>query len=141
MLLRRTGRAGFHPGLDQSAGLLLRAGHRAAASAGSPGPPNQRIFADMMDEFLELASTVACGILELGADFGDRLALPRHFARCQVPFRMARHTAGFEVRMLVANRAAHRRKAMAVRAACDRRMVEPPLIALPRPTDCGMAIR
>src|SRR5438128_5590756 len=76
MLLRRTGRAGFHPGLDQSAGLLLRAGHRAAASAGGPGPPNQRIFADMLDEFLELASTVACGILELGADFGDRLATP-----------------------------------------------------------------
>src|SRR5882762_9767949 len=141
MLLRGTGRAGFHPGLDQGAGLLLRAGHGAAASAGSPGPANQRIFADMMDEFLELASTVTCGILELRADFGNRLALPRHFARCEVPLRMARHAAGFEVRMLVATRAAHRWKTMTVRAARDRRLVQPALVALPRSIGCGMAIR
>src|SRR5205809_3405778 len=126
MLLRRTGRAGFHPGLDQSAGLLLRAGHRAAASAGSPGPPNQRIFADMMDEFLELASTVACGILALGADFGDRLALPRHFARSQLPFRPARPTARLEARTLAATRAAHRPTAPPARAARHPPLLSPP---------------
>ena len=124
MLLRRTGRAGFHPGLDQSAGLLLRAGHRAAASAGSPGPPNQRIFADMMDEFLELASTVACGILELGADFGDRLALPRHFARREMPLRMTRHAAGIEVRILVTDLTAHRRCAVTIDPPLHRRLVQ-----------------
>src|SRR5215216_4404853 len=140
MLLRRTGRAGFHPGLDQRTGLLLRAGHGAAASAGSPGPADQRIFADMMDEFLKLAAAIACGVLELRADFGNRLALPRHFARCEMPFRMARHAAGFEVCMLVANCATHRRKAMTVRAARHRRLVQPTLVALPRPIGCGMTI-
>src|SRR6186713_2068305 len=140
LLLRRTSRAGFHPGFDQRTSLLLRAGRGAAAGTGGPGPANQRIFADMMDEFFNLAPAIARRILELRADFRNRFALPRHFARCKVPFRMARHTAGLEVCMLVANRTAHRRKAMAVRAAHDRRLMQAALVTLPRSVAGGMAI-
>ncbi len=74
-LLRGTGSAGFHPGLDRRTGLLLRSGRGTAAGAGGPGPAHQRIFAYVMDEFLDLAPAVARRIFELGADFGNRLAV------------------------------------------------------------------
>jgi len=47
-----------------------------------------------MDEILDLAAAVARGIPELLANFGDRLALPRHFTRGEMPFGVARHVAG-----------------------------------------------
>ena len=39
--------------------------------------------------------------------------------------RVAGHAAGIEIGLLVADRTAHRRKAKTVRAALDRRLVEP----------------
>src|SRR5439155_11799190 len=59
VLLRGTGRSGFHPGLNQRAGLLLRTGRGAAAGAGGPGPADQRIFADVMDKVFDLTSAIA----------------------------------------------------------------------------------
>jgi hypothetical protein len=49
---------------------------------------------------------VARGILDLFADLPERLALPCHPDRREVPLRVARHAGGFEVRGLVACTAA-----------------------------------
>ena len=67
---------------------------------GRPGPADQRILADMVDQILELAAAVARGILDLRADLGNGLALPRHFARREMPFRMTGHAAGIEIGIL-----------------------------------------
>ena len=69
-LRRGAGGAGFHPGFDQRAGLRLRAGGGGAAEAGMPGPADQRVGADVVDQLFDLAAAVAGGILELGADLG-----------------------------------------------------------------------
>src|SRR3954447_3052681 len=131
VLLRGTGGSGFHPGLNQRAGLLLRTGRRAAADAGDPGPADQRIFADVMDKVFDLAPAIAGRIFDLCANFGNRFALPRHRKRREMPFRMARHMAGVEIRVPMAGRTAHRRETMAVRTASDRRLVQPAFVALP----------
>src|SRR5436305_11970128 len=96
VLLRGTGRSGFHPSLNQRAGLLLRSWRGAAAGAGGPGPADQRIFADMMDKVFDLASAITGRVFDLCANFGNRFALPRHLKRREMPFRMARHTARVE---------------------------------------------
>src|SRR5258705_1371783 len=131
VLLRGTGSSGFHPGLNQRTGLLLRTRRGAAAGTGDPGPADQGIFADVMDKIFDLASAIAGRVFELRANFGNRLALPRHLKRRKMPFRMARHTAGVEVRVLMADRTAHRRETVAVRAAGDRWLVQPAFVALP----------
>src|SRR5262249_59473326 len=46
-------RPGFHPGLDERARLLLRAGSRLPAVSGRPSPTDQMIFADMLNECVE----------------------------------------------------------------------------------------
>jgi len=43
-------RPGFHPSLDERPRLLLRAGSRLPAISGRPGPTDQMIFADMLNE-------------------------------------------------------------------------------------------
>src|SRR5258705_11395078 len=101
--------AGFHPGFDQRASLLLRARSGGASIAGRPGPADQRVLANVVDEVFGLAAAIARGIFDLNADLADGLALPRHFARREMPFRMTRHAAGIEVRILVTDRTAHRR--------------------------------
>src|SRR5882757_6144766 len=65
VLLRGTGCSGFHPGLNQRAGLLLRTGRGPAADAGDPGPADQRIFADVMDKFFDLAPAIAGRVFDL----------------------------------------------------------------------------
>ena len=64
--LRGTGRAGFHPGLDQRAGLLLCTGRRAASGARRPGPAHKRIFADVVDE-AAISADVAAVLPAIGA--------------------------------------------------------------------------
>src|SRR5437867_3544014 len=93
-----------------------------------------------MDQLFRLAASIAGGVLDLRTDLGNRLAFPCHFARREMPFRMARHTAGFEVRVLMANRAAHRWKTVPVRTARDRRLMQPAQIALPRTIAGRMAV-
>src|SRR5258706_6267420 len=116
--------AGFHPGFDQRASLLLRARSGGAPIAGRPGPANQRVLANVVDEVFGLAAAIACGVFDLNADFANGLALPCHFARRKLPCRVPRHAAGIEVRILVADRAAHRRCAMTIDPAFDRRLVQ-----------------
>ena len=48
--LVRAGGAGLDPGLDQRARLLLRAGSGLAAESGRPGPADQVVVADVLDE-------------------------------------------------------------------------------------------
>ena len=84
----------------------------------------------MVDEVFGPAAAIARGVFDLNADFADGLALPRHFARREMPFRMTRHAARIEVRVLVTDRTAHRRQAAAVRTALDRRLVKPAFICL-----------
>src|ERR1700753_894044 len=111
---QRTCRAGLYPGLDQRAGLCLRTGRGGAAETGVPGPADQRVRTDMMDQVFDLAAAVTRGILELRADFSQRLALPCHLPRGELPYRVTRHAAGIEVRGLMTNRAVHGLDAMAV---------------------------
>ena len=48
--LLRTYCPGFHPGLDERARFLLRAGGGSAAIPGRPGPADQVVGADMFHE-------------------------------------------------------------------------------------------
>src|ERR1700724_1003190 len=86
-LFRRTSGPGLRPGLDQRTGLPLRTRSRRAAEAWVPCPSNQRVFTDVMDQLFDLAAAVAAGVLDLGADLGERFSLPCHLARGEVPFR------------------------------------------------------
>src|SRR5262249_42126216 len=100
-------RPGFHPGLDERARLLLRAGGRLPAISGRPGPTNQSIAADVMDERFQWSPAIARGVLDLCADLSERFTFPCHLARCKLPLRIARHAGGIEVGLLVADRTTH----------------------------------
>src|SRR5438046_2200210 len=128
--IHRTNCPALYPGFDQRSGFLLRARSGRASIAGRPGPADQRVLANVVDEVFRPAAAIARGVFDLNADFADGLALPRHFARREMPFRMTRHAAGIEVRILVTDRTAHRRQAAAVRTPLDRRLVKPAFICL-----------
>src|SRR5258705_3341401 len=106
------------------------AGQASASIAGRPGPTDQRVLANVVDEIFGLAAAIARGVFDLSADLRDRLALPRHFARREMPIRMTWHAAGVEVRILVTDGTAHRRQTAAVRTARDRWLVKPAFICL-----------
>src|ERR1700722_959401 len=130
--LVRTHRTGLHPRVDKCAGLLLRAGCGTAAKPGRPGPADQSVAADMMDEGFQRPAAVAFAILDLRANLAERLALPRHLSWREMPVRMSGHTARIEIGALVADRAAHRGEAMPIHTARDWRLVEPALVSLAR---------
>src|SRR5260370_14281155 len=121
-LSRRTSRPGFYPGIDQRAGFLLRTGRRGATEARVPSPTDQRVGTDVMDEVFGFPAAVTGGVLDLRADLGKRLAFPRHLARRDMPFRMAVHTAGIEVGVLMTDRATHRLAAITVAPAIAPRL-------------------
>src|SRR4029077_15286273 len=79
--LIRANRSGFHPRLAERDRFLLCAGRRLPAVAGRPGPTDQMVLADMLDERFDGSVSIARGILDLGADLAERLAFPCHFAR------------------------------------------------------------
>src|SRR5271165_6370899 len=83
------------------------------------------VLANMFHEGRQRPIAVLPRILDLGANLGERLALPSHFARREMPDRIARHPCGLEVCRLMAYRTSHRGKAKSVRAALDRRLVKP----------------
>src|SRR5712671_5412496 len=130
--LVRTHRPGFYPGLDERARFLLRAGSRLPAVSGRPGPADQMVLADMLDECFQRPVSIVRGILDLSADLAERLAFPAHFARCEVPDRVSGDAAGIEVGLLVADGAAHGGEAKTIRAALDGRLVKPADVALAR---------
>src|SRR5262245_28964652 len=101
---RGTPAPSLDPGLDEQAELLLRTRRRRAISARTPRPADQRILAHVMDQVLHRLVAVPPAVLDLRADLADRLSLPRHLERRQVPVRIAGHAAGIEVRLAVAGR-------------------------------------
>jgi len=121
----------------------LRLRTRSGLTAGTrrPGPTYQMIGADMVHNLIERAAAIARGILDLRAYLPDRLAFPGHFARRQVPNRIAGHAAGIDIRLLMTNRTAQRRKSETVFTANDRRLMRAAEIALARAIACGMTIR
>lgn len=137
---RGTSRSGLHPGLHQCTRLLLRARRGGAAEAGLPGPADEGVLADMVDQVFHLAAAVARGIPDLLADLTDALAFPGHFARGEVPVGMAGHAAGLEIGALVAGVATHRFEPMAVGAARHRRLMKAGIVALVRSVAGGMAV-
>src|SRR5213080_4900333 len=91
---RRARSPGLHPGFNQRAGLLLRARHGCAAEDGLPGPADEGVLADMVDQVIRFAPAIACGVFDLRADLADGLTLPGHVAWGKVPVGMAGHAPG-----------------------------------------------
>jgi len=128
---------------------LLRAGRGRAAGAGVPPIGDEVVGREVVVDHRELASGVALGVLELAADVADRLAFPRHLARCELPARVARNAAkrrdraGKEIDRAarMARRARRARNAVAARAALDRRIVPMMIVALERMVAGWMAVR
>jgi hypothetical protein len=106
--------------------------------APTPSRPNDP--ANVLDECFRRPVAVARGVFDLGADLAERFALPSHFARREMPDRIAGHVAWLEVRRLVADRTAHGRKTVSVRAAFDRRLMQPCGVALARTVAGGMTV-
>src|ERR1700736_171587 len=139
-LSRGTNRPGFYPGIDKCAGFLLRTGSTGATEAGVPCPTDQGVGTDVMDKVFDLPAAVSGGVLDLRADLGERLAFPRHLARRDMPFRVARHAAGVEIGALVTDRTTQGLGAVTVNAARDRRLVQPARVTLVRAVAGRMAI-
>src|SRR4029077_7050199 len=138
--LIRTDRAGLHPGIKQRARLRLCAGRGPAIPSRSPGPADQMILAGVMDDVFERTAAVAGRIFDLLTNLCERLALPAHLMRREMPARIAGHPSGFEIGRLVADRAAHCRQPEAVFATRDRRLMQTSHVALARAIAGGMAI-
>jgi len=136
----RTDSSSLHPRLRQCACIFLRTWSGLSAESRRPGPTDKRVRADVVDEVLQRAAAVSRGIFDLSTNLAEGFAFPAHITRREMPFRVARHASGLEVRRLVADRAAHRLEAETVRAARDGRLVQPAQIALARAVAGGMAV-
>jgi hypothetical protein len=79
-------------------------------------------------------------IFDLRADFAERLVLPGHLSRRQVPMRVAGDAGGIEVGILVACGAAHRRRTKTIGAARDGRLMQSARVALQRPVAGRVAV-
>ena len=86
--------------------MRLRAGRGPTIPSLSPGPADQMIFTDVMHDIFERATAIAGGIFDLFTDLSERLVLPAHLMRGEMPARIARHPGGLEIGRLVADRAA-----------------------------------
>jgi hypothetical protein len=105
-----------------------------------PGPADQRILGHMVDNLIELPSTIPVRILDLSADFAKGLADPRHLNGGQMPFWMSWHATRVKIGMLVARRAVHADGTEAARASHHERLVRMPVVPLLRPIASRMAI-
>jgi hypothetical protein len=106
----RTDRAGLHPGVKECARLRLCAGRGPTIPSRSPGPTDQMILAHVMNYVFEGTAAVTGRIFDLLTDLRQRLALPAHLMRREMPTRIAGHSGAFKIRCLMTNRTAHRRK-------------------------------
>src|ERR1044072_4450583 len=142
----RTRRAAVDPGLRQLAELLLVARRGLAAFARRPAPRDQIVLGEMLLQQRERAPAVACRLLELLADLLERVALPCHLDRRELPARMTRNALvgggadEGEVLLGVAGRAIQSRDAEAHIAARHRRQMLLPGIALQRLIARRMAV-
>src|SRR5262245_60846155 len=106
-------RAGVDPCLYESAEFLLRSGSGNTRDTRIPGPADQFVVGHVVDEISERAPAVAFGILDLFADLPERLALPGHLERSQVPRRISGYAARIKICRTVAGGAAQARCAHA----------------------------
>ena len=83
------------------------------------------VLADMVSERVERPASIARGIIDLGTNLAERLALPSHFTRGEMPDLVARHARGIEVGALMADWTAQSRKSKSINSTLDRRLVEP----------------
>ena len=81
---------------------------------------------DMVHDLIQRAAAVARRVLDLRANFPERLALPTHFNRREMPDLVSMHATGFEIRRLMTNRTAHGRQAKAVISTGDRWLMQTP---------------
>lgn len=121
-----------NPRFDQRPSDLLRPGCWRPSKARRPGPPNKCVLTDVIDQIVDRAATIPGRVFDLEADFPDGFTLPCHLKRCEMPMRVARHTARIEVGGLVTTRTPHGRQAKAVSAAFDGRLVRMTVVTLPR---------
>jgi len=135
-----TNRSTLHPFVEQRAHLRLCTRSRLTAGTRRPSPTHQMIGADMVHDVIERAAAIARGILDLRAYLPDRFAFPAHFARRQMPNRIAWHSAWIEISLLMTNRTAQRRKAEAVFTANDRGLMRAAEVALARAIAGRMAV-
>jgi hypothetical protein len=89
---------------------------------------------------VQRTAAIARGILDLRTDLTERFAFPAHLTRRETPFVMTGNAAGLKIRVLMADRTAHRREASAIRSPLDRRLVNPAQFTLMRTIAGGMAI-
>lgn len=135
-----TSRSTLHPFVEQRARLRLRTWSGLTARTRRPGPTHQMIGANMVDNVIQRAATIACRILDLRAYLPKRLAFPAHFAWRQMPNRIAGYATGIEIRLLMTNWTALRRKAEAVFTAKDRGLMRAAEVALARAIAGRMAV-
>ena len=136
----RAGRPGIRPCVHQGAERRLTPGCGFAAGSRLPGPADQRIARRVFHDLVQRPTAVARGIFQLHADVDQRLMLPRHGSRRQVPFGMTRNSSGMEIRFLVTGRAPHRGDAVAVVAALNRWLMWI-AVALRRTVSVRMAVQ
>ena len=99
------------------------------------------IGADMLHNVIERAAAVARGILDLRANLPDVLpSQPISHGAAHGAKPVAGHAAGIEIRLLMTDRTAQRRKAEAVFTANDRRLMRVAEIALARAIAGRMAV-
>ena len=84
--------AGINPRLDQLTQPRLRSRNGSAPRSRIPAPGDEIILREVLMEQRQVASAIAAGILELGADLAHRLSFPGHFDRSEAPTGMARNT-------------------------------------------------
>jgi hypothetical protein len=123
-----------------SPNLPLRARRRRAALVGMPAPADERILGHVVDELGHRLAAVALRVLDLLADFAQRLADPGHLDWRHVPLRVARDVPGIEVGRPVAGRAAHADGAEVVVAAHDERPMRMAVVALHGAVAGGVAV-
>jgi hypothetical protein len=83
-----------------------------------------------MDKLLQRFAAVALRILDLRADFGERLALPCHLDRGYVPQWMPRHTTRVKIRRSMARRASHTGRTKAKVATDNQGLMRVAVVAL-----------
>ena len=84
-------RTGGNPRVNQGRELRLRARCGRASVARMPCPSDETICCYVLADFRKTTSTVSRAVLELRANFWQRLPLPGHGGGSETPARIARN--------------------------------------------------
>src|SRR4029453_11714280 len=121
--------------------FLRGSGRRLPAEARRPGPADERVIANVMDEIRGRAAAIARRVLDLNADGVKRFAVQAHLEGGKMPFGVARDPAGVEIGALVADRATKALETEAVGPARDGWLVQTAMLALSRPISDRMTVQ